>query len=448
MADLPESGNDEPRRGHRGTVALLVSSHVFEDFLDSIGVSLDDYFKRLTGGWGFGYIDALRSVGWETVIFLVSRGVETPTYRQHAPSGTRVCLLPAWKAYYRVTHGMIDPYGWSVRDVFGHVTGMKRFACFVRKEVMPYLSTPVGTLMQELRREGCTAILTQEYESARFDICVLLGKLLQIPVFATFQGGSGHSGRLQHFTRPIALRAARGLAIGASDEAQRVIQHYKIDKKKVWLIPNPLDLDLWRPMDRSESRRALGLPLYRRIVIYHGRIDMRHKGLDVLLDAWERVRTHPIGQDAELLMIGSGPDDVKLRERLDRPGLSGVQWVDRYELDKNVIRHYLCAADFSVLPSRFEGFPVAPLEAMACGLPIIGTDIPAMANILEHGRASGGLVVPRENPVALAGAISELLANLDFCRELGRSARRNVEARYSIGSVGHRLDQMLSSAKR
>jgi starch synthase len=302
--------------------------------------------------------------------------------------------------------------------------------------------------MRELRREECTAILTQEYESARFDICVLIGKLLRIPVFATFQGGSGHSGLLQHFTRPIALRGVRGLAIGASDEAQRVVQHYRFDREKVWLIPNPLDLGLWRPMDRGVARRALGLPLRGRIVIYHGRIDMRHKGLDVLLDAWELVRTQPVGQDAKLLMIGSGPDDAKLRESLRRPRLSGIQWVDRYELDKNVIRRYLCAADLSVLPSRFEGFPVAPLEAMACELPIIGTDIPAMANILEHGRASGGLVVPRENPVALAGAMSELLANLNLCRELGQNARRNVEARYSIESVGRRLDRMLSSVQR
>jgi glycosyltransferase involved in cell wall biosynthesis len=447
VADTPELRDDgsPPIKGRRGTIALLVSSHVFEDFLDSIGVSLDEYFERLTGGWGFGYIDALRSAGWETVMFLVSREVEKPVYRQHAPSGTRVCLLPAWKAYYRVTRGMVDPYGWAVRDVFGPVTGIRRMACFALKEIMPYLSTPIGTLMRELRREGCTAILTQEYEHARFDACVLVGKLLQMPVFATFQGGSGHNSRLQHMIRPIAVRAAGGLAIGAGDEAQRVIQRYRVDKEKVWLIPNPLDLDLWHPMDRRQSRQALGLPLDRRIVIYHGRIDMRHKGLDVLLDAWERVRTHPIGQDGNLLMIGSGPDDAKLRERLGRREVSGVQWVDRYELDKNVIRRYLCAADVYVFPSRFEGFPVAPLEAMACGLPIIGSDIPAMLNILEHGRSSGGLVVPREDPLALADAISELLADLEFCRNLGQNARRNVEERYSIESVGRLLDQLLSS---
>jgi starch synthase len=171
---------------------------------------------------------------------------------------------------------------------------------------------------------------------------------------------------------------------------------------------------------------------------------MWHKGLDVLLDAWERVRAHRIGGNATLFVIGSGHDHPKFRERLDRIGWSGVQWIDRYEIDRTAIRRYLSAADLYVLPSRSEGFPVAPLEAMACGLPIIGTDIPAMLDILKHGKVSGGLVVRREDPQDLADAISGLLANPDLCFDLGRNARRNVEEHYSIQRVGRQLDQMLS----
>jgi starch synthase len=445
VVNTPKKGDDERplTERRRGTVALVIAG-IVEDFLDPIGLSLDDIPRLPTGGWSFGYVDALRSSGWKTVIFCISRKAGRPTRFRHVPSGSSFCILPVWKAYHRVTRGMVDPYGASVHDVFGPVTGLRRLACFARKEITHYLSTPIQTLIRELRREGCTAILTQEYEHPRFDICVLLGKLLQIPVFATFQGGSGHSGRLQNLTRPIALRTASGVAIGAGGEARRVIENYRVEKEKVWLIPNPIDLALWQPMDRDQSRRALGLPVHRRVVIYHGRIDMRHKGLDVLLDAWDRVSANPIGRDAILLMIGAGRDDAILRERLQRSELSNVQWVDRYELDRTVMRRYLSAADFYVLPSRFEGFPVAPLEAMACGLPIIGTDIPAMSNILARGRASGGLLIRREDSRALADAITELISDPDLCRNLGRNARRNVEEHYSIETVGRCLDQMLS----
>ncbi len=277
-------------------MALLLWGNVIEDFLDRIGLSLDDFCERITGGWLFGYIQALRSAGWQSVLFLVSRRVEGSTRLRHAPSGTRICVLPVWKAYKAVTRGMVDPYGGSVERVFGHTSRLRCLGRFARKEAAPYLATPLGALARNLRREGCTAILTQEYEYARFDTCVLLGQLLRLPVYATFQGGDRHSGRFEHLVRPVAMRAARGLVIGADGEAGRVVERYRIDAKKIWRIHNPIDLDLWRPMDREGARRQLGLPPQSRIVIYHGRVDIYGKGLDVLLNAWGGSVTGLVGR--------------------------------------------------------------------------------------------------------------------------------------------------------
>ena len=433
--------NDGDRRG---TVALLVWGNVIEDFLDRIGLSLDDFCERVTGGWLFGYIEALRFAGWQSVLFLVSRGVKQPMRLRHIPSGTRICVLPAWRAYNSVARGMIDPYGRSIKGVFGRTSRLRRFDRFARKEIAPYLATPLGVLARGLRREKCTVILTQEYEYARFDACVFLGRLLRLPVYATFQGGDRHFGRFEHLVRPVAIRAARGLVIGADGEAERVLDHYRIDPKKIWRIHNPINIELWRPMDRDESRRRLGLPPQCHIVIYHGRIDIYRKGLDLLLQAWEQIRDQADPQDLLLLIIGSGQDGAELRQRLDTLALPNIRWIDRYETDRTIMRCYLSAADLYVLPSRNEGFPVAPLEAMACNLPVIGSDIPAMSNIIEHGSASGGVIVPREDPRALAETIQKLLGNPEFRRELGLSARRNVKGRFSIESVGRQLDEMLS----
>ena len=241
------------------------------------------------------------------------------------------------------------------------------------------------------------------------------------------------------------MRAARALIIGAEGEADRVIERYGIGPEKIWRIPNPLDIELWEPTSREMAREALGLPIRALIVICHGRIEIDYKGVDVLLDAWERVgKKNNADAGPVLLLIGSGPDAAILRRQLEVRQLSGVRWIERYELDRPLMRQFLCAADFYVLASRREGFPVAPLEAMACGLPIIGTDIPAMLDILPKGSASGGLIVPREDPTALAEAIQHLLENPDLRRELGQNARRNVEERFSIATVGRQLGEMLS----
>lgn len=436
------------RTAEQRTVALLPWGNVIEDFLDPIGLTLDEFCDRMTGGWLFGYVEALRLAGYRAVLICVSREIRAPRRLLHAPSGTPVHVLPAWKIYARLARRMTNPYGWSVDDVFGPVSGPRRLGCRVAKEIAPYLATPLGGLARILRREGCTAILTQEYEYARFDLCVLLGRLLGLPVYATFQGGDRHAGRLEDLLRRRTLLAATGLAVGAEREAKRLVDRYGVPGERISTVYNPIDLSLWWPMDRDEARRALGLPLDARIVICHGRIDMHRKGLDVLLDAWDRVGAGRAGQDVRLMMIGTGQDDAVLQAQLERRQLPGIAWIDRYELDRTVMRRYLSAADLSVLPSRIEGFPVAPLEAMACGLPVVASDIPALGTILEHGRESGGLLFRQGDPLALADALGQLLDDRDLTLELGRVARSNVEDRFSLAAVGRQLREMLEGPRR
>jgi hypothetical protein len=281
------AGDTTSRRG----VALLPWGNVIEDFLDRIGLSLEDYCERMTGGWGFGYVEALHSAGWRPVIFLVSGRVAATQRFRHAPTGALICVLPAWSAYRRITRRMSNPYGGSVEGVFGRVSTLRRPGCFAYKEIAPYLATPLGALARHMRDEACAAILTQEYEYGRFDTSVLLGKLLGLPVYATFQGGDRQVGRLARLVRPAALRAVRGVVIGAGGEARRVREQYGIDEGKIWRIPNPIDLELWRPIDRVEARQGLGVPLDSRIVVYHGRIEMHRKGLDMPAAPTENPRS-------------------------------------------------------------------------------------------------------------------------------------------------------------
>jgi starch synthase len=170
---------------------------------------------------------------------------------------------------------------------------------------------------------------------------------------------------------------------------------------------------------------------------------MRRKGLDVLLDAWELVRKER--QDLLLLLVGTGRNTGELRRRADQD--PSIRWIDRFVLDREELWRYLSAADVYTLPSRHEGFAVAPIEAMACGLPVVATDASGVPDLLGSGDEGGGVIVPREAPAALASALLRLLGDPRWAHELGARARRRAEQRFSLEVVGGSLrDFMFPSA--
>ncbi len=435
------------------TIALLHCMDLIDDFLDHINISFETFCNEFIGSWMFGYINALKQVGVRTVLFCISDRVTEPSRFTHVPTGATICMLPASKSYltYRaVRRKALSLYGGSEGQSFTDIhdsksnrpsllTKVKELA----KSVGTYLSTPLGLLAREIRREGCDAILCQEYEYARFDSCVLLGRLIHLPVFASFQGGDETQSFIEFPLRLLALRGCTGLIIAPQTELQRVSDRYGVPTTKLARIFNPVDVATWRGIAQNEARAALGIPLNTKVAVYHGRIDIHRKGLDILLDAWNQVCCERPEIDLRLLLVGTGPDSDKLRQRIATMQLRGVIWLDEFVNDRTVIQRYLSAADVYTLASRQEGFPVAPIEAMACGLPVVAADAPGVPDILEGGEVSGGIVVPREDATALALALGRVLDDEAWGRELGNRARCRVEQYFSPEAVGKQLRDFL-----
>jgi glycosyltransferase involved in cell wall biosynthesis len=310
----------------------------------------------------------------------------------------------------------------------------------VAKEVAPYLSTPLTALAREVRSQRCSAILCQEYEFPRFDVSVVLGRLLDVPTFATFQGGDYRRWKLERWVRPLTVRGSAGLIVGAATEADRVKSMYGVGAERMAWIPNPIDTDAWHPADRELARRQLGIPATAGVVAWHGRIAIWKKGLDVLLDAWELLLRRG-GDDLRLLLVGSGRNAPELRARIEGSGLENVIWIDELLTSPAAIRGHLAAADVYAFPSRHEGFPVALVEAIACGLPVVASDASGVQDIL--GMDGAGVVVAREDPSALANALAQLLDDPERRRELGLRARGRAENHFSLDAVGSELAHFL-----
>lgn len=428
------------------TVALLPFGYTIEYFLDMIDLSLESFCVEMSGGWLFGYIEALKRAGIRTILICFSTAVDKPRRYITRSTGLPAWALPAPRLYRALKRRIPRPYGHYVSHAFPGVTGVRRLSyplLWALKELAPYCAIDSKQLAPLLRQEHCGAILCQEYEWPGFDSCVRLGRSLHLPVFGVFQGGDYQRGRLERVIRPRTIRAAAGLIIATQKETQRVRERYDIEEAKLTNIFNPLDLEEWTPGDRNVSRESLGIPLTARVVAWHGRVSIQPKGLDILLSAWQQLCERRKDRELQLVLVGSGQDADELRQRIESMHLMGVHWLNEYVLDRVVIRRHLCAADVYAFPSRHEGFPVALVEAMACGLPVVAADANGVADILEGGETSGGIVVPREDAEALAGSLGSLLDDEAESRTWGRRARRRVESKFSLEEVGEQLRTFL-----
>ncbi len=196
------------------------------------------------------------------------------------------------------------------------------------------------------------------------------------------------------------------------------------------VIPIGVDLDAFPPAspdERSAARRRLELE-ERPTVVCVGRL-CRQKGQDVLLDAWPRVVARVA--EAQLVLVGDGPDEKHLRRLAD----GDVRLVGR----RSDVADWLAAADVFALPSRWEGMSIGMVEAMARGRSVVATDVPGAAEALD---GEAGAIVPREDPAALADALAARLLDPARADAEGRSARERVERSHDLRAMTASLAEL------
>lgn len=201
-----------------------------------------------------------------------------------------------------------------------------------------------------------------------------------------------------------------------------------VPESRLWDIANGVDMQRFQPAtaeQRAALRQQLGLP-GGPLVLFTGRL-VHEKGIDVLLRAWPAVLRHV--PDAHVALVGAGEQRPQL-EALARA--QGIASQVVFAGGSDDVAPFLRAADAFVLPSYAEGLPVALLEAMACGLPCVGTAIDGTRNVIEDG--TSGRLVPAGDDAALAHGLVEALTD-PAAQAWGRHARQRVSRDYSLDAV-------------
>lgn len=266
-------------------------------------------------------------------------------------------------------------------------------------------------------------------------LCALLGRYLarsNVPIVCTSHGSDifGLRGRLSRCGIGAVLRRVQAIT-GVSRELVSHTLSFGVDPAMTHVMPMGIDSKrLFTPADATRDADA------RCRLLYVGRLS-DIKGIDVLIDAMPYVLAK-IPQ-ATLTIVGGGEELPALRERAESAGVSAAV---RFEgaVPHERLTPFYRSADCFVFPSRSEGLGLTMLEAMACGCPVIASDLPAVRDAITSGE--NGILVPPDDPRAIAEQIHRLHADPPYALRLARNARETAATKFDWEAAAERYRKL------
>lgn len=218
------------------------------------------------------------------------------------------------------------------------------------------------------------------------------------------------------------------LLVAATQAEQTQLQFlYKADKRKIRIIPPGVDLGHFYPIPSDEARQYIGLKPDANIVLYVGRIEPL-KGVDTLIRAMSCMKFRRVMHPVYLMIIGGDPGVSREQMSSEMARLQAL--CDELCMEHTVVflgkraqdtlPYYYSAAEVLVMPSHYESFGMVALEAMACGTPVIASQVGGLAYLVRDGET--GYHVPDQDPEALCDRLLQVLGDPSRRERMGRRA--------------------------
>jgi len=227
------------------------------------------------------------------------------------------------------------------------------------------------------------------------------------------------------------VKQADQIIATSETDAQYIEYLYNGEPEKIAVLTPGVNLDLFKPMDKTLAKKKIGAPINEKLILFVGRIEPL-KGIDVLLYSLKILLTARPELRLCVWIVGGDisnnenewPKELKklsvIREVLAIS--ASVKFVGRKTQQE--LPDYYNAADIMVMPSHYESFGITAVEAMACGVPVITTDVTGVSNLIDKEHAI--LITSANNPIGLAKRIKLLLCDDEEYKKVSKSVANNV----------------------
>jgi D-inositol-3-phosphate glycosyltransferase len=384
-----------------------------------------------TGGMNVYVRDLSRELarrGHHVDVYTRSQDPSLPRIRSGLGNGARVIHLPAGPEHPYDKHLVYDHLPEFVDGVLAQAE-----ADAVHYDVLHSHYWLSGAVAQELRQRWGAPIVHMAHT---------LGKMKD----AVAQRPEERETARRIAVETEIVRSADALVAATLAEKEQLVWLYEASPAHIRVISPGVDTERFHPIPAAHAKEHIGICPDRRTILFVGRIEPL-KGIDNLLRAMARIaEKRPDLRDGLCVSIVGGDLDLvreddemmRLQELREELGIGDVVTFLGAR-DQDTLQYYYSAAEMVVMPSDYESFGMVALEAMACGTPVIASDVGGLAFLVKDGRT--GYRVPARDPAALAAKITRLLADEGLRRRIGQRAACWAES-YAWPRIADRIEEV------
>lgn len=321
-----------------------------------------------------------------------------------------------------------------------------------KEKLLPYMPEFTANMLAFMNREAMHYRLIHANFFMSALVAAEIKQMLGIPFVVTFHalGSIRKIFQGEHDKFPAARIDIEKSVVAEADriiaecpqDKEDLIQYYNAPVDRITVIPCGFSTQEFYPIDRFLARMVLNIKSDEHIILQLGRMVPR-KGVDNVIRALARIKK--VSVPVRLIVVGGETDDV---DPVSNPEIARLQAIAAEEgveervtfagrKSRDILKYYYAAADVFVTTPWYEPFGITPLEAMACGTPVIGSNVGGIKYSVEDGKT--GYLVPPNDPDCLAVKLFELLHDPALRKKMGENAIKRVNLHFTWAKVSQQM---------